>query len=83
MSASQQAIPGHGPTQIEEAILDRADGGVSITDIAAELELPAGRVHNIIRCFREGKPDDWQADARRGSRALLKAIQRLQMSAAA
>lgn len=67
-------LSGHGMTAIEADIMARFDAGERADDIAVSLDLGRRRVTSVIQMFHEGRNDDWQSAARRGSHALLAAI---------
>jgi hypothetical protein len=67
-------LGGHGMTAIEADIMARFDAGERADDIAVSLDLGRRRVMSVIQMYQEGRNDEWQAAARRGSRNLLAAI---------
>lgn len=77
MSAFDQAVPGHGMTEIESAVMARFDDGQHYETIARALGLQRRRVHSIIQMFQEGRNDAWETGARRGTRELLAALRRV------
>lgn len=64
------------PTRCEAAILDMHDRKVDPDEIAAELNLSARYVRQVIGALATPPVGDWQAAARIGSDALLRALRR-------
>jgi hypothetical protein len=67
---------GHGPTRREQAILDLHDGGRKPDDIGNELALSPRYVRDVIQRLGNPLVGDWQASAKAGSEALLRALKR-------
>ena len=67
---------GHGPTRRETAILDLHDRRMEPDDIARELDLAPRYVRQVIASLANPPVGDWQAAARMGSAALLRALRR-------
>lgn len=71
------SIYGHGPTVQEQRIIDLWETGRKPTEIAELLGKRIGYINRVIAMLGSPRPDNWHADARQGSRSLLRALRRV------